>query len=447
MHDTSPIPFNEAPSIGDPGAVAVPADHEDARAGTIALRYVRLRSPYPEETPAVFLAGGPGESGIDWLKHAPFRRAFEAVAAFRDVILLDQRGIGHSEERLNIAPPDFREGWLRDEETALAMLIRQAQETLAPMANSSAKAAPIVPARYTPVQSARDLAYLADALGQDRLHIWGHSYGTHLAQAALKVIPDRVERAVFCGFEGPNQTHKLPGRIQEQLQRLAALTARQGACADLLETMERVHHRLAQTPIVLELEDGECVSIGQFGLQWLVASWIGMSNRFVRLPELYSAIEKNDMGPLKRAARGFRSMLKRRPAAFYLNDAASGVTAARQAKIETERAACLLADACNFPFPRIREAWRQRDLGDAFRAPLVADHPIFVLTGSLDGFTPATNLLESATELTNLRHAQIENAAHNDLLTAETVAEQIGLFLSGGEPRLSGYTVPEPLII
>jgi pimeloyl-ACP methyl ester carboxylesterase len=420
--------------------IRVPADHDSPGEGTLALRFVRLRSRFPDRTPIVFLAGGPGDSGIGWLRHAPFREVFERVALSRDVILLDQRGCGDSERDTHCPPPDFREGWLQEKAAAFAMLADQAERAL------SIHPA-LIPAQYTPWQSALDLAYLADALNAPQIHLWGYSYGTHLAQAALKAIPDRVARVALCGFEGPDQTLKLPSRIQAQMERLHALAARQGVCPNLSERMAQTHEQLDERPITVRLADGAPTPVGRFGLQWIVSSWAGVSNRFVQIPALYRSLEEGDLSRLERAAQGFAKMLAQRTAVFYLKDAASGATAARLQRIQEEREGCLLGDVVNFPFPAIREAWRQRDLGDSFRAALSAPHPLFILTGSLDGFTPAENALESLKTLPNAVHRQIVGAAHNDLLLCPAAIEDLVRFFDGESLSGEPYSIAEPQMI
>lgn len=416
----------------------VPANHDTPGDGALRLAYHRMRSPFPQRTPVVFLCGGPGDPGIASLRHGPFRRAFERMAQTRDVILLDQRGCGYSEQDTRCVPPDLRDGWLRDEATAMAMLADQAEHTRRVRSLQSAW--------YTPVQSARDLTFLADALGTDRIHLWGYSYGTHLTQAALKWLPERIDRAVLCGFEGPDQTLKLPSRIQQQVERLDQLARSQNVLPDLMDTMARVHRRLAEEPVTVLQQDGRPVEVGLFGLQWIMSTWIGVSNRFTRLPALYAALYRGDLRPLERAVQGFAKMLTQKPAVFYLKDAASGATAARLERIAQERSASLLADRCNFPFPQIREAWGQHDLGDAFRAPLQTGHSLFILTGSLDGFTPTENAQESLTALPNAVLSVIDNAAHNDLLTCEAAVEDMTRFLNGQPVLHQTYALPVPVL-
>ncbi|MCS6774974.1 MAG: alpha/beta hydrolase [Chthonomonadaceae bacterium] len=416
----------------------VPANHDAPGDGTLRLAYHRICSPFPRRTPVVFLCGGPGDPGIASLRHGPFRKAFERMAQSRDVILLDQRGCGYSDQDMRCAPPDFRDGWLRDETTALAMLADQAARTL--------QSRPIRPEWYTPAQSARDLTFLADALGVDQVHLWGYSYGTHLTQAALKQLPERIDRVILCGFEGPDQTYKLPSRIQQQIERLDHLARSQNVLPDLMDVMDRVHRRLATESVTVQ-QEGRPAEVGLFGLQWIMSTWVGVSNRFTRLPALYAALDRGDSRPLERAVQGFAKMLVQRPAVFYLKDAASGATTARMERIAQERSTCLLADRCNFPFPQIREAWGQQDLGDAFRAPLQTEHSLFILTGSLDGFTPTENAQESLATLPNATLSVINNAAHNDLLTCEEAVEDMVYFLEGHPVSRRKYTLPAPALI
>jgi pimeloyl-ACP methyl ester carboxylesterase len=394
------------------GEFATPEDHDDPRHGEITLRFVILRASAADgRPPLLFLCGGPGESAIEMLRHTPFRDHFRRVATGRDLILLDQRGCGRSDRALPKEYVRHTPYDLVDPDEAYSMLYAQA-------AGCRAQLKPAFrPSCYTPTQSARDIEILADALRLPKLDIWAHSYGTHLTMAALKLIPDRIGQVTMCGFEGPDQTYKLPSRVTAQLERLAAHFA--DDWEDMLGDMARVHSRLADSPVETRLPS-EVIQVGVFGLQWMVGTWIGLSGRFRRLPALYKSVLNGETAELERAVAGFTKMLDRRPPAFYLNDSASGATKKRLSLIASESSACLLGDAINFPFPRIREAWGQIDLGDTFRAPLECGHTIRILTGALDGFTPTENARESLSTLPNATLEELPGLAHDDLLTAAT---------------------------
>ena len=89
----------------DCGYVSVLEDRAKPHGNVIRLAVARLRGsvPSPHPDPVIYLAGGPGESALGrtyWLiDDARF------IWEERDLILLDQRGVGHSEPRLEC--PDY----------------------------------------------------------------------------------------------------------------------------------------------------------------------------------------------------------------------------------------------------------------------------------------------------------------------------------------------------
>jgi pimeloyl-ACP methyl ester carboxylesterase len=77
--------------------VTVPLVRSDPAAGTIDLRYVRFPATGADPgSPIVYLAGGPGGSGIDAFRGS--RQSFYlSLREIADVIAFDQRGTGDSE--------------------------------------------------------------------------------------------------------------------------------------------------------------------------------------------------------------------------------------------------------------------------------------------------------------------------------------------------------------
>src|SRR6185436_14787888 len=76
------------------GRLTVPESRGSATDRTVYLAFVRLRSTAAKPgPPIVFLAGGPGGSGIEAAR-GPLAPLFQALRAVADVIALDQRGTG-----------------------------------------------------------------------------------------------------------------------------------------------------------------------------------------------------------------------------------------------------------------------------------------------------------------------------------------------------------------
>src|SRR5215471_2774869 len=80
------------------GSLAVPENRASPRSRQITIRYVRLPAAAGNEhaPPIVYLAGGPGASGIEAINYR--YEMFMAMRQYGDVIALDQRGTGSSND-------------------------------------------------------------------------------------------------------------------------------------------------------------------------------------------------------------------------------------------------------------------------------------------------------------------------------------------------------------
>src|SRR5687767_11636588 len=79
------------------GTFSVPTDHRKPEGAKFELAVVRLRTTSPNPAaPIVYLAGGPGGSGIAAARSGLFLELFNKLRGAADVILLDQRGTGSS---------------------------------------------------------------------------------------------------------------------------------------------------------------------------------------------------------------------------------------------------------------------------------------------------------------------------------------------------------------
>ncbi len=191
------------------GIIYVPENHDNPEGRVIELLYLRLFSTSlaPEPDPVFHLAGGPGSSGtIEMSIGAAIYRNYQFIRQRRDIIAYDQRGTGYS-DYLVCAPFD----------TAYAVLEERiaAPELTEALAQLEAQPAFLLPSTrcgvayaatgtdlsfYNSVSSAQDIAVLADALGYDgQYNLIGTSYGTRLAQTAMRQTPDRVRSVVLDG--------------------------------------------------------------------------------------------------------------------------------------------------------------------------------------------------------------------------------------------------------
>ncbi len=162
--------------------VGVALDRAHPDAGTIALRVARHKSKAGPTGRAVFqLAGGPGggsvyQSGIIPWYMPELRDEF-------DLIYVDQRGTGES-GYLDCAEeyPEHKQQWVSCGQ-------QHADDALS---------------HFGTVDAAHDLDDVRAALGYDKIHLRGGSYGTRLGLEYLRQHGDRVAAAVLDGLVPPD---------------------------------------------------------------------------------------------------------------------------------------------------------------------------------------------------------------------------------------------------
>ena len=188
------------------GSIMVPENRRDDASREIKLTYVRFPATGDSAgSPIVYLAGGPGGSGIQTAKGRRFP-LFMAMREFGDVIALDQRGTGESDDAprcvSSVVSPDDQS--VSDED--FAELNRQSALECAAFWRENG----VDMRGYTTAESVEDLDALRAAFGAEKISLWGISYGSHLTMAAIKRMDDRIDRVVIASAEGLDQTVKMP---------------------------------------------------------------------------------------------------------------------------------------------------------------------------------------------------------------------------------------------
>ena len=183
--------------------------------------------------PIFFFAGGPGQSAVGLagtIEHLTSR-----LGARRDLVLIDQRGTGHSAP-LQCDVPTAEESLARalDRNRAIAAL---------DACRVSLQKLPWGDLRfYTTAIAMADADAVRAALGADQLDLIGVSYGTRAALEYLRAYPAHVRRAVIDGVAPPDMV--LPE--SDDVDADAALAALFRDCA-AEKACARAHPALAQT--------------------------------------------------------------------------------------------------------------------------------------------------------------------------------------------------------
>lgn len=435
MRDGTPVTDAER------GRLSVPENHSRPNGNRIELSLIRFRStastPGP---PIVWLAGGPGDFGSDDIE-GPYLQLVREFQKVGDVIALDQRGTGLSEPRLtcpdNVVELPLDRPLDRDSfvDAYLEVSRKCAQYWTSQGVDLSA---------YNTAENADDIEDLRQALGVERVHLYGGSYGTHLGLAVIRRHPQSIDRAVLSGVEGPDQTWKLPSVIETHFAEVARA---HGETIDLLAMMRRVLARLQSAPVTVDVEsdDGTTrIVVGAFDLQMANLYFLGDLDNIRQLPEIYAAMDAGDYSLLGSVAMGFRRVSVG-TAMYFCMDCASGATDDRMRRIDSESALplSLVGKALNAPFPEVCEAWPYRELPDDFRSPLVSDLPVLFVSANLDGHTPISNTSELMPGFRRAFHIVVENATHQYLEFAHPdIVGMMADFLKGNPPDRSVVTAP-----
>ncbi len=197
--------------------LTVPVDYGEPGGPTLGLALVRAPAGKPEDRigSLVMNPGGPGGSGVDYVLAAPYVLD-RSVRDRYDVVGFDPRGVARSrpvecatdrqtDKLLSVdGTPDTRA-----EQAALERLGRT-------VAAGCARGAPDLYAHVGTVDVARDVDVLRAALGDERLHWFGASYGTFIGAVYADLFPERVGRMVLDGAIDPGLSNTELARGQAQ---------------------------------------------------------------------------------------------------------------------------------------------------------------------------------------------------------------------------------------
>lgn len=432
------------------GEMMVPENRSRADSRMIPIRYVRFPATGDREgPPIIYLAGGPGGSGIGTAKYRRFAM-FMALREYGDVIALDQRGTGASNilpgcQSSQKVPTDH----VISDEAHVALHRAALKECVAYW-----KAEGVDIEGYTTLENIRDVDALRQHLGAEKMVLWGTSYGSHMALAALKEFGDRIDRVVLSSAEGLDQTIKLPARTDAYFDRLQQAVNTQPAAAaaygDIKSLIRRVHAKLEAKPLPLQvqMQDGEVVEtfLTRRDMQQISSGMVAdPSWGASRLLMLYLALDNDITAPVGQVLGRFTD--PRQPIGMgpmsMLMDIASGMTAGKKALVEEQAKTALLKDYLNFTY-HYDGMFPALDLGDGFRGKPVSDVPVLLFSGTLDGRTYLEGQAEAVEGLSNLTHITVVNAGHNLYMSTPDVQEAINRFMEGKEPVSDTITIDLP---
>ena len=216
------------------GWLTVPENRAQLDNGrTVRLHVAVFLSDNPDKPadPVVYLEGGPGGDALETIPLA-FTDRFGPFVEDRDFIMFDQRGTGYSEpslacpETLDLAFETIEQDLTDEEGIALSLAALEACRVRLVEEGVDLSA-------YTSAENAADLNDLRTALGYDEWNLYGISYGTRLAQTAVRDFPAGV-RSVILDSAYPIESNLLtetPRNLDRALDELFEGCAADAECA------------------------------------------------------------------------------------------------------------------------------------------------------------------------------------------------------------------------
>jgi pimeloyl-ACP methyl ester carboxylesterase len=200
------------------GTLTLPVDAADPAGPTVKLQVGRMAATQTPSGKAIFfIQGGPGGDSLELAVVAEYY--FQQLNETVDLLFVDQRGTGGSDYL------DCKGGYPETKAEWLACATKLAAKPLD---------------HYLTLDAAHDLDRVRDALGYEKVGVWGGSYGTRVALEYLRQHPDRAEATVLDGvvpvdadFEGSIIT-----AVDDGIQKLLADCDADPACKAVSPTLE-----------------------------------------------------------------------------------------------------------------------------------------------------------------------------------------------------------------
>jgi pimeloyl-ACP methyl ester carboxylesterase len=396
------------------GTLSVPENPSEPDGDRIrlAVAVVPAIATTARPDPLVLIAGGPGQGSIEG--YAPLLGAFAGIRRERDLVLLDQRGTGSS-NRLDC---DMPEDALENGDIPPAALAALARDCL-----------PKLPGRaqfYTTSIAVGDLEAVRQALGYERLNLYGASYGTRVAQHYARRYPGRTRAVVLDGVVPPGLALVPNVAIESQraLEGVFTRCAADPGCdrrfPGLASQFETLDSRLRLGDVPVRIADP--VTGDSRPIRVTRAHLVSMARMLTYSPEtasilplvLHEAATKGNFAPLAAQAEMAGEGLERIIAVGMHNSVVCAEDAPRFAGTVDREAlrrtamGTLMVDGME----AICGVWPRGAVDDDFADPLRSDAPALLLSGEFDPATPPWYGAMAAEGFRNGLHVVVPGQGH-----------------------------------
>src|SRR3954462_9249042 len=238
-------------------SLLVPIDYAHPSSGTMKVAVIRERSTGSHRGSLIVNPGGPGASGVSFVRDAAF--AFDTLNNHLDIVGFDPRGVGQSRPIRCMTSTGLDRYFHTDPEprtpATRAALIAASKQ----FADACWKRNGSYLAHVGTIDAARDMDVLRAALGDKKLTYYGASYGTYLGAKYAQLFPTHIRAMVLDGAVNPaeNTIDSDVGQskgFETNLDDFLAWCVRQGKCplggtrAEAVKGLDRLEARVRAHP-------------------------------------------------------------------------------------------------------------------------------------------------------------------------------------------------------
>jgi len=385
----------------------------------------------PEPDAIFALAGGPGQGAVD--AYAP-SGVMRKLRERRDVVLVDQRGTGKSNPlRCDLGAT----AQAAFESVTDVAVVHACREKLAAVADLN---------MYNTGIATDDVDEVRQALGYDRINVFGGSYGTTAAMVYLRRHGSHVRSVVLESVAPVDYRIPLafPRTVQASLEFLFHACVADAECGKAFPSLsadfEAALHRFDAGPITVTVfnirkRTPETVSLTRDSFLTFLRPMLYVPDAVSSLPYMIHHAAQGDFSPIATTEYAVVSSIGSGIAQGVLLSVvcAEDVPLITEADIAKETAGTWMGAGWVRSMQKACAEWGVRPAPESFLDPVRSDVPVLILSGDYDPATPPSVAERIVPYLPNSRHVILRNATHGT--ESACVHDMVSAFVDAGSAK------------
>lgn len=429
--------------------VKVPLDHAKPTGSKIDLFVaVKPASDKPKAAdPVFYLEGGPGAPS------SPSVGSLNQVFPNRDVVGIDQRGIGRSTPSLACSNVNALNNNKKIKTKQLAPLfVKEMTKCVQSLRKKGIKLE-----YFNTTQAAQDVEVVRKALGYQKINLYGASYGTRLAQEVMRRSPTSLRSVVLDSVipTSIDRVARSPKSIQEALNKVFKTCATQASCKSkypkLAETYKKTLAKLDKKPVTITMK-GQSTPLDAVTLQSLVLGSMYTPSGIGEIPSMIIAARdgKKEMIESSIAVRMADNIADTLTwAAFYSNECPGEVAysdskklgAALKASPEFGTALSVVPGISSKDIFGLCKSLKLNKPAPKENTAVKSSVPSLLLAGEFDPVTPSAWLPEATKTLSRKSSFVVKGAAHATGLTTKCGYKLVAQFINNPNKKIDSSCV------